>query len=138
MTLLHPTMLLWGLLAIPLILLSVVRRSVRHTVSSGLVWDAVLADRTRFEPARRPLRLALRVVVLEMLVIAAADPRLDSNNAEVLILVLDVSASMQTQAVGGSRFDQVRASCAGRSTIYAQVSGWRCSVPAVRPGSTVP
>ena len=115
MTLLDPTRLVWGLLAIPLILLAVVQRRARHVVSSGLVWDAVLAERTWFERARRPILLALRVAVLELLVFAAADPRLRSTEADVLVVVVDVSAGMQAPGAGGSRFDQARA-VARRST----------------------
>jgi hypothetical protein len=109
MTLLHPEFLIWGLLAIPLVLVAVVRRRVRHTASSGLVWDAVLAERTWFERARPLLGLAIRVAVLELLVVAAADPRIDTTDTDVVILVVDVSAGMQAPASRGSRFDEARA-----------------------------
>ena len=109
MTLLHPEQLVWGLLAIPLILLAVWQRSQQHAVSSNHIWDAVLAERTWFERARRPLALALSVASVELLVFAAADPRLNSTDADIVVLVVDVSASMKATVTGGTRFDQARA-----------------------------
>ena len=109
MTLLAPEMLAWAAAAIPLVLLALAWHRPRHAIATSALWEAALAERSWLERAGGPLRLGLRVAVLELLVLAAADPRLHAGRSDTLALLLDASASMQTRDAAGTRFEQARA-----------------------------
>lgn len=115
-----PMGLLLFLLAIPLVLLYVLklrRRSV--VVASTLPWRRVLADRRAnapWERLRRHLSLLLQLLILALLALAFAGPyRLAPTAiAAGTVLVVDTSASMGAQDGGsddrgaGTRFDEAR------------------------------
>ena len=110
MALLAPTFLLLGLLAVPIILLYMLRlRRQEWLVSSTMLWQELLRDRQANAPwqkLRRNLLLLLQLLILAALVFALARPFLPTpsliqGNA---IVLLDASASMQATDVEPSRF----------------------------------
>jgi Ca-activated chloride channel family protein len=107
---------LWGLLALPILLLlewsAVVRsdRVLRELV--GARADSVLLEQRR--SGQRRLSMALRLMALTLLAVGAADPqwgrelvRRGANGSDV-VLVVDVSASMDTRDVAPSRIEEAR------------------------------
>jgi hypothetical protein len=78
MTLFRPEALFWAVLAVPLVALYLRGDRVpRHVVSAGPLWQKVLAERTsraRWRRWRRPVSLALQLLVLFALVLALAEP----------------------------------------------------------------
>jgi len=78
MTFVHPDAWIWALLAVPLVLLYLRRRRPRRVVvAAGLLWEQVLAShaaRSRWLRWRKPMSLAVEVVVLMLLVAAMAEP----------------------------------------------------------------
>lgn len=113
---------LWGLGALPLIILLhlLVRTRRRQVVASTLVWREIPAEirrRTRLRALITPHLLAQLVTAL-LLVVAAADPQpaqRDARSPRILVLLIDVSASMQTvdEGSGRSRIEQAREEAAG-------------------------
>src|SRR6476469_2461475 len=99
-------------LAIPIIIFYMLRlRREELDVSSSLLWRRALQDRTANAPwqrLRRNLLLLLQLLLLLLLVLGLARPFVFSHPtvAGNLVLVLDGSASMQTndEAGGESRF----------------------------------
>lgn len=115
MSFLTPAFLLLGLLAIPIILLYMLRLRRREVlVSSTLLWQKLMRDREANAPwqkLRRNLLLFLQLLILGALVFALARPfipipALASGNTVVL---LDASASMQASDVEPTRFDAAKA-----------------------------
>jgi Ca-activated chloride channel family protein len=107
---------LWGLAALPILLLvewsAVVRsdRVLRELV--GARADSVLLEQRR--AGQRRLSMALRLMALTLLAVGAADPqwgrelvRRGANGSDV-VLVIDVSASMDTRDVAPSRIEEAR------------------------------
>ena len=107
---------LWGLLALPVLLLlewsAVVRsdRMLRELV--GARTDSVLLEQRR--AGQRRLSMALRLLALTLLVVGAADPqwgrelvRRGASGSDV-VLAIDVSASMDTRDVAPSRLEEAR------------------------------
>jgi hypothetical protein len=95
-----------------LYLLRLARR--RAVVPFSPLWDEVLdAERRRnpFRRLRRLLSLLIQVLVLALVTLALADPRLgDASVARDLVLVIDASASMQTlDGPDRTRFDRALA-----------------------------
>jgi Ca-activated chloride channel homolog len=115
MSLLAPFALLFSLLAVPVLvmyMLKLRRREVR--VSSTLLWHAVLRDRqanTPWQKLRRNLFLFLQLMILACLIIALARPAIaiPSVSSGSIIVILDASASMNASDVGPSRFEAARA-----------------------------
>jgi len=115
MSLLAPFSLLIGLLALPVLvmyMLKLRRREVR--VSSTLLWHAVLRDRqanTPWQKLRRNLFLFLQLMILACLVMALARPAIaiPSVSSGSIIVILDASASMNARDVVPSRFEAARA-----------------------------
>ena len=117
MSLLAPTALALGLLAVPILLLYMLRQKRRdRLVSSTLLWRDLVRDRTANAPwqrLRRNLLLLLQLLILALLVLALARPTLplegqiDGN----LIVLLDTSASMGATdgADGANRFQAATA-----------------------------
>lgn len=113
MQLINPLALALGLLAIPIILLYMLRlRRNDRLVSSTLLWLQLVKDRTANAPwqkLRWNVLLFLQLLILGALVFALARPfipaagRLDGD----LIVLLDISASMTTTGGpnGHSRFE---------------------------------
>jgi Ca-activated chloride channel family protein len=107
---------LWALLALPILLLiewgAVVRsdRVLRELV--GARPDSVLLEQRR--AGQRRLSMALRLLALALLALGAADPqwgrelvRRGASGSDV-VLVIDVSASMDTRDVAPSRIEEAR------------------------------
>lgn len=112
-------------LAIPIIILYMLRqRRQERAVSSSMLWQRALLDRTVNAPWRRPPRnllLLLQLLLLALLVFSLARPFLltDTPITGNSVVVLDASASMQaTDGAGGaggpggpggeSRFERAR------------------------------
>lgn len=117
MSLLVPGALILGLLAAPIILLYMLKLRRRdQVVSSTLLWQELVKDRTANAPwqrLRRNLLLLLQLLILAMLVLALARPYWQSSRGANgnLIVLLDSSASMQATdgEAGASRFVDAKA-----------------------------
>ena len=106
---------LWGLLAIPvLVLLYLLRvRRREHPVSSILLWQRSAPTLAAYRPARRierSLLLLLQILAAAAVVVALARPTAIVRGVEGgdLILVLDLSLSMRARDVAPTRFDRAR------------------------------
>jgi hypothetical protein len=116
MSFIAPVALALGLLAIPILLLYMLRlRRREQLISSAMHWRELTHDRSANIPwqrLRRNLLLLLQLIILAALVLALARPflrapgRVDGG----LIVLLDASASMTaTDGEGGrSRFDEAK------------------------------
>jgi hypothetical protein len=114
---LNPLALLFGLLALPIVLLYMLRlRRRKQVVSSTLVWRELTRDRHANAPWRRPrpnLLMFLQLAALAALVLALARPfvRLPGQLRGNTIVLLDTSASMLANDgddQGRTRFDVAR------------------------------
>ncbi len=114
MGLLAPSALLFGLLAVPIIALYLLRlRGSERRVSSTFLWRRIVRDieaNTLWQRLRRNLLLFLQLLALAALVLALARPYFlgVSGIQGDLVLVLDASASMQATDVAPSRFSEAR------------------------------
>lgn len=115
MSLLTPLALLVGLLAIPIILLYMLRLRRREvSVSSTFLWQQVLRDReanTPWQRLRRNLLLFLQLLILALLVLALARPYITvpAVSAGQIALLIDASASMNaTDSADGTRFAEAQ------------------------------
>ena len=113
MRLLNPAGLLGLLLAVPIVLLYMLRLHRQNApVPSLLLWEAVLADRHANRPwqkLRRNWLLLVQLLVLLALVFALVRPAIPAPltfHGQTIVL-LDVSASMQARSAGSdaTRFD---------------------------------
>ncbi len=90
MTLANPWALLWGLLAIPIVMLYLRRTRVqREPTATAMIWDRVLAEepmRTWWQRWREPVSLAVQLCILALLVIALADPQVPALRPVAMIL----------------------------------------------------
>lgn len=119
MNLLAPAALAFALLAVPILLLYLLRMQRRaRSVSSTLLWRQVLLDRaadTLWQRLRRNLLLFLQLATLAALVFALAQPAL-LTAAEFrgdVVVLLDASASMRATDVAPSRFEAARVQARG-------------------------
>lgn len=115
MSFLTPLAFLGALLAIPILLLYMLRLRRREvTVSSTFLWQQILRDReanTPWQRLRRNLLLFLQLLILALLVFALARPFIvvPSVGAGQIALLLDASASMNaTDSADGTRFDEAK------------------------------
>jgi Aerotolerance regulator N-terminal/von Willebrand factor type A domain len=116
MSLLTPLALLGGLLAIPVILLYMLRLRRREVVvSSTLLWQQIVRDNeanTPWQRLRRNLLLLLQLLILAALVFALARPFVvvPAVSTGQIELLLDASASMNATDMpdGGTRFDEAK------------------------------
>jgi Ca-activated chloride channel family protein len=115
MSFLSPLALIAGLLAIPIILLYMLRLRRREiTVSSTYLWQQILQDReanTPWQRLRRNLLLFLQLLILALLVFALARPYqiVPAVSAGQIALLLDASASMNaTDSPDGTRFEEAK------------------------------
>ena len=111
MNFLSPAWFYLGLLAVPILLLYLLklrRREVR--VSSVFLWSALLRDRqanTPWQRMKRNLLLLLQLILLLSIVLALARPALPAPGlaSSSVIILLDASASMNATDVRPSRFE---------------------------------
>jgi len=111
MSLLSPLALLGALLAVPIILLYMLRLRRREVlVSSNFLWQQILRDReanTPWQRLRRNILLILQLLILALIVLALARPVqiVPQISASKTVILLDASASMNaTDVEGGTRF----------------------------------
>lgn len=127
MNLLNPLAFLFALLAVPIILLYLLRLQRREqNVSSTLLWRQVTMDReanTLWQRLRKNLLLFLQLATLAFLVFALIRPYINMPSAVSgrSIVLLDASASMQATDVQPSRFEAARNEA--RNVINALGSG---------------
>ncbi len=117
MSFLAPLSLVLGLLAVPILVLYMLKLRRRELpVPSTLLWQMVLRDREANAPwqrLRRNLLLLIQLLLLAALVLALARPfwRVPTVASGTLVVLLDGSASMQATDVSGApdRFEAARA-----------------------------
>lgn len=115
MSFLTPLAFLGALLAIPIILLYMLRLRRREIlVSSTYLWQQILQDNeanTPWQRLRRNLLLLLQLLILLFLVLALARPFMvvPAVGTGQIALLLDASASMNaTDIDGGTRLDEAK------------------------------
>lgn len=114
MNFLTPAAFLAGLIAIPIILLYMLRLRRREIViSSTFLWSQVLQDQeanTPWQRLRRNLLLFLQLLILLLLVFTLARPYMTvpAVSARQTVLLLDASASMNATDTGESRFREAQ------------------------------
>lgn len=115
MSFITPLAFIAGLLAIPIILLYMLRLRRREvTVSSTFLWQQVLQDReanTPWQKLRRNLLLFLQLLILALLIFALARPFIIVPAVSVgqTVILLDASASMNaTDSPAGTRFEEAK------------------------------
>jgi len=111
---LSPWFALLGLLAIPIILLYMLKfQRQKVEISSILLWQMILQDRQANRPwqkLKRNLLLIIQLVILAALVFALIQPAIRGDaisNAQVIV-ILDATASMQASDVSPSRFESAK------------------------------
>src|SRR3954470_14733233 len=91
-----------GLLAVPIVLLYILRQKRPDVaVSSTILWSKALADMrasTPFQKLRRNLLLLLQLLILAALVITLMRPvvRAQANQTQAGVIVIDATGSRQT------------------------------------------
>lgn len=114
MTLLNPTALILGALALPILLLYMLKlRRRRVEISSILLWQMLLRDRqanTPWQRLRRNLLLFLQLLILACLVLALSRPAIPSASiaSGSLVVLMDGSASMTALEGSSTRFEASR------------------------------
>src|SRR5215207_7393166 len=115
MSFLTPLALIGGLLAVPVILLYMLRLRRREiNVSSIFLWQQIVLDReanTPWQKLRRNLLLFLQLLILALIVLALARPyvTVPAITSGQIALLLDASASMNaTDVESGTRFDEAK------------------------------
>ena len=105
MTLAHPLALVWGLIALPVVLLYLRKaRLRRESVTTGTIWDQVFAEeraRARWQRWRLKASVALQLVMVALVVLAMADPQIP--RPQRLVLIVDNAAHMDATDVQPSR-----------------------------------
>ena len=110
MSFLAPLSLILAALAIPIVLLYMLRLRRRDTeVSSTYLWRQILRDKEANAPwqrLRRNLLLFLQLLILALLVLALMRPFMEIPTVTTgrIVLLLDASASMNATDVAPSRF----------------------------------
>ncbi|MGQ9848436.1 MAG: VWA domain-containing protein [Aggregatilineaceae bacterium] len=114
MSLLTPVALVLSALALPILMLYMLRlRRIEVPISSTFLWRQLVRDREANAPWQR-LRfswlLVLQLLVLLALVLALARPFVEISTISTgrLVLLLDASASMEATDVSPSRFARAR------------------------------
>lgn len=115
MSFLTPLAFLGLLLAIPIVLLYMLRLRRREVViSSTFLWRQILQDKeanTPWQRLRRNLLLFLQLIILALLVLALARPyvAVPAVSSGQTALLIDASASMNAADVeGGTRFESAK------------------------------
>lgn len=114
MTLGTPLALLLALIAIPIVIFYILKVRLRRLpVSTNLFWNQIFEDRppkSLWQNLRYWLSLLAQLLILALLVLAIADPILSwqTKGARRMVLILDVSASMQAVDKASTRFDSAK------------------------------
>ena len=114
MSFLAPLALLLGLLAVPILILYMLKLRRREVeISSTMLWQLLLRDREANAPwqrLKRNLLLLLQLLLLAALVIALARPFLNMPTVAsgTVVVLLDASASMNATDVEPNRFEVAR------------------------------
>jgi Ca-activated chloride channel homolog len=115
MSFLNPIAFLGALVAIPIILLYMLRLRRREVViSSNFLWQQILRDReanTPWQRLRRNILLLLQLLILAFIVLAMTRPAqvVPTISASKTVILLDASASMNaTDIEGRTRFDEAQ------------------------------
>ncbi len=115
MSFLSPLAALGALIAIPIILLYILRLRRRETVvSSNFLWQQILRDReanTPWQRLRRNILLILQLLILALLVFALMRPAqvVPTITASKTVILLDASASMNATDINGdTRFEEAQ------------------------------
>ena len=138
---LTPLALLFAALSIPILLLYMLKlRRQEVLVSSTLLWQRLLRDRQANVPwqrLRRNLLMLLQLLILALLTLALARPFLPTATVASgsVVILLDVSASMQANDVPPSRFAAARQ--AARELLDGLGPGDAATLIAVGPQPTV-
>lgn len=107
MSFLSPIAILGALVAIPIILLYILRLRRRETVvSSNFLWQQILRDNeanTPWQRLRRNILLLLQLIILALLVLALMRPAqiVPTITAGKTVVLLDASASMSATDIDG-------------------------------------
>ncbi len=141
MSFLTPLAFLAALLAIPIILLYMLRlRRREQTVSSNFLWQQILQDReanTPWQRLRRNSLLLLQLLILALLVLALARPVqiVPTISAQKTVILLDASASMTATdiAAGRSRFAEAQQ----QALNILSEAGAEDQISLIRVGATV-
>lgn len=110
----NPSLLWLGLLALPVILLFMLRhKPVVKRVASTLLWAGAAQMNVATSPfsrLRKSLSLLLMLLLLLCLVLALSGFRIPNARTRglPLIIVIDATASMQTATLEGTRFEMAR------------------------------
>ncbi|MDQ7025915.1 MAG: BatA and WFA domain-containing protein [Anaerolineae bacterium] len=115
MSFLSPFAFLGAVIAIPIILLYMLRLRRREVViSSNFLWEQILRDReanTPWQRLRRNILLILQLIILALIVLAMARPAqiVPTISAGKTVILLDASASMNATDIDGqSRFEEAK------------------------------
>ncbi|MGB1286444.1 MAG: BatA domain-containing protein [Aggregatilineales bacterium] len=115
MSLLTPAGLLAGFIAIPILLLYMLRLRRREVfVSSNFLWQQILQDteaNTPWQRLRRNILLFLQLLILALLVLALARPAqpVETISAGRTVVLLDASASMNATDINDeTRFSEAK------------------------------
>ena len=114
MTLGTPLALLLALIAIPIVIFYILKVRLRRVpVSTNLFWNQIFEEKppkSLWQNLRYWLSLLAQLLILAFLVLAIADPILSwqSKGARRMVLIMDVSASMQATDIAPSRFEAAK------------------------------
>lgn len=115
MSFLSPLAILGAFVAIPIILLYILRLRRRETVvSSNFLWQQILRDNeanTPWQRLRRNILLLLQLIILALLVLALMRPAqvVPTITAGKTVILLDASASMSASDIDGdTRYEQAQ------------------------------
>ncbi len=110
----YPSALFWLALAIPLVLLYILKVRLRRvSISTNMFWQQVYEEkppRALWQQLRHVSSLLLQLLLLLLIVVAIADPFLTGRVASGrrLVLIMDNSASMAASDVSSSRLEAAK------------------------------
>jgi len=110
MTFAHPLALLWGLLAVPLVIFYWRKIPLRReVVATNLIWEQVFGEerlRESWQRWRHGVSLAVQLLVLVLLVLALAEPQIPPPRQ--VVLILDNSDSMNAADAESTRLQRAK------------------------------
>ena len=110
MTFVNPNAMIWGLLAVPIVILYLRRiRPPRHSVATGPLWGKIYPAEQSDSVwwwLRHVLSLGTQLLILALLVLALAEPHFRPPRR--VVLVVDASASMSATDLKPTRLEQAR------------------------------